>query len=108
MQHLRPHYLPGEGMPIARLEAMAMGKPLLTAKAGAIPHIVFDSENGVLLDAVIVDAVEEALRRLLSDAEYCADVGRRNAAYAWERFEASQVTAEIEALYREIASLASE
>lgn len=97
-----PTYL-GEGMPIALLEAMAVGKPLLTAKAGAIPHIVSDPENGIVLDAVTADAVEAALRKLLSDPKYCDEVGRRNAGYAWEHFEASQVTAEIEILYREIA-----
>ena len=97
-----PTYL-GEGMPIALLEAMAVGKPLLTAKAGAIPHIVSDPENGVILDAVTADAVETGLRRLLSDPEYCDEVGRRNAAYAWERFEARQVIADIEKLYQQIA-----
>lgn len=99
-----PTYL-GEGMPIALLEAMAVGKPLLTAKAGAIPHIVFDPDNGVVLDAVTVDAVEAGLRRLLGDPAYCVAAGRRNTAYAWERFEAKQVTADIKALYREIARL---
>ena len=54
-------------MPIALLEAMAAGKPLLTAKAGAIPHIVSDPENGVVLDAVSTDAIEAGLRRLLND-----------------------------------------
>jgi glycosyltransferase involved in cell wall biosynthesis len=97
-----PTYL-GEGMPIALLEAMAVGKPLLTSKAGSIPHIVSDPENGVIIDAVTADAVEAGLRRLLSDPPYCHEVGRRNAAYAWQRFEARPVTADIERLYHHIA-----
>jgi glycosyltransferase involved in cell wall biosynthesis len=94
-----------EGMPIALLEAMGAGKPLLTAKAAAIPHIIFDPENGVVLNAVTADTVEAGLRRLLGDPAYCEEVGKRNAAYGWERFEAKPVTAEIEALYRKIATL---
>ena len=93
----------GEGMPIALLEAMGAGKPLLTAKAGAIQYIVSDPENGVILDEVSEGSVEAGLRRLLSDHNYCNETGCRNKTYAWERFEAEKVTADIEALYHEIA-----
>lgn len=98
-----PTYL-AEGMPVVLLEAMGAGKPLLTAKAGAIRHIIFDPDNGVVLDNVTADTVETGLRRLLGDAEYCQQTGRRNAEYAWKRFEAASVTAEIEALYGQIAA----
>ena len=91
-----------EGMPVALLEAMGAGKALLTTNVGGIPHVASDPENGVVLDAVTADAVETGLRRLLGDPAYCAEVGRRNAARAWERFEATPVTAEMEAHYREI------
>ena len=97
-----PTYYP-EGMPVALLEAMGAGKPLLTGRAGVIPHIIADPENGVVLDKVTADTVEAALRRMLGDPDYCREAGKRNAAYAWKRFEAASVTAEIEALYREIA-----
>jgi glycosyltransferase involved in cell wall biosynthesis len=97
-----PTYL-GEGMPVALLEAMGAGKPLLTAKAGAIQHIIREPENGIVLDSVSVDSVEAALRALLNDPAYCKETGKRNEAYAWQRFEAKHVTAEIEALYRRIA-----
>lgn len=97
-----PTYFP-EGMPIALLEAMGAGKALLTAKAGSIRHIVSDPENGVILDTVTADSVEAGLRKMLGDRDYCAQTSERNRAYAWERFEAGVVTAEIEALYRELA-----
>jgi len=97
-----PTYFP-EGMPVALLEAMGAGKPVLTAKAGSIAHIIADPDNGIVLGSVTADSVEAALRRMLSDPDYCAQTGKRNAAYAGERFEATKVTAEIEALYRDIA-----
>ena len=65
-----PTYSADEGMPIALLEAMGAGKPLLTAKAGAIQHIVSDPENGVILEEVSADTIEKGLRRLLSDPDY--------------------------------------
>lgn len=98
-----PTYYP-EGMPVALLEAMAAGKVLLTSSAGGICHIISDPQNGVVLDDVSVDSVEAGLRRLLDDPDLCRVAGRRNEAYAWKNFEACSVTAEIEALYRDIAA----
>ena len=40
----------GEGCPVSLLEAMAAGLPLVTTRAGGIPHIVKDLENGLLLN----------------------------------------------------------
>jgi glycosyltransferase involved in cell wall biosynthesis len=97
----------GEGMPVSLLEAMSAGKPLLTTKAGGIKYIIADPDNGVVLDAVTVDAVEAALRFLLDNPYYCHGIGQRNAEYAWRCFEASHVTGEIEAVYRAIAGMAA-
>lgn len=98
-----PTYFP-EGMPIALLEGMAAGKPLLTAKAGGIAHIVTEPQNGVVLDRVTHGAIADALRRLLTDPAWCAQAGQHNAAYAWSHFEAGIVSAEIAALYDRIAN----
>jgi glycosyltransferase involved in cell wall biosynthesis len=92
-----------EGMPVALLEAMAAGKPLLATKAGGIAHIIREPENGIVLGTVTTDSLEVALRRLLCDPAYCVRAGKRNADYVWSRFEATQVTAEIEAFYNDIA-----
>ncbi|MDX2028310.1 MAG: glycosyltransferase family 4 protein [Alphaproteobacteria bacterium] len=94
-----------EGMPVALLEAMAAGKPLLTAKAGGIRHIVAEPSNGIVLDEVTIDTVADGLRRLLRNPGFCEESGARNAVYAWQNFEARAVTAKIEVLYREIAQL---
>ena len=97
-----PTYFP-EGMPIALLEAMAVGKPVLTAKVGGIPHVIHEPENGIVLDKVDVAQVAQALRRLFGAPQQWAEVGRHNAVYAKDRFEAQVVTAEIEAIYHDIA-----
>jgi glycosyltransferase involved in cell wall biosynthesis len=88
-----------EGLPVVLLEAMGAGKVLLTSNAGGIRHIVHEPDNGAILEKVSVEAVETALRRLLSDQDYCRNAGKRNAIYAWEHFEAHAVTPQIEAIY---------
>jgi glycosyltransferase involved in cell wall biosynthesis len=98
-----PTYMRSEAMPVALLEAMGAGKPVLAGSAGSISTIISDPENGVYLPAVSTDTVEAGLRRLLSNPQLCEDIGRHNISYAWENFEAAAVTAGIEAMYREIA-----
>ncbi|MFO1242188.1 MAG: glycosyltransferase family 4 protein [Rickettsiales bacterium] len=100
-----PTYYP-EGMPVALLEAMGAGKPLLTAKTGVIPYIISQPENGIVLDQVTTQHVAEALRQLLSNPKNCLEVGERNRAYAWKEFEAEQVTAHIEKIYAGIKEAA--
>ncbi len=97
-----PTYYP-EGMPVALLEAMAAGKPVLASGAGGIRHIMKQPENGIMLKEITAASVENALRRLLADPEYCAEIGVSNATYARNRFEAKIVTAHIENIYHEIS-----
>ncbi len=97
-----PTYFP-EGMPVALLEAMGAGKPLLTAKAGGIETVIHEPENGIVLDNVTTQTVEQGLRKLISDPAYCTTTAKRNETYAWNHLEGGIVTAEIEALYQKIA-----
>jgi len=99
-----PTYYRGEGMPVAVLEAMGAGKPLLVGSAGALHTIVSDPENGVVLRAITVEAVNAGLRRLLSDRAFAERAGKNNADLAWSKFEAHIVTREIETFYQKVAT----
>lgn len=92
-----------EGMPVAMLEAMAAGKPLLIGSVGAIRAVVRDGVNGVVLDHVTAQTVAQGLRRLLDDPIFMKNSGEHNARQAAERFEASIVSAEIEQLYAKVS-----
>ena len=98
-----PTYYP-EGMPVALLEAMGAGKPLLAAKTGVIPYIIHEPDNGIVLDNVTAESVAGALQTLLSNPAYCRETGERNKDYAWNVFEAKSVTAELEATYQKVAT----
>lgn len=98
----------GEGCPVSLLEAMAAGLPCITNSVGGIPDIFRDGANGVLLDGVSVDAVANALERLLGDPDQCARIAEHNRKEAWEKYEASVVTRRIESLYQKVARLDAE
>lgn len=92
-----------EGMPNALLEAMAAGNVVVTTRVAAIPEVVDDPDNGVLLDAVDADGIAAALARILSDDAYAGAVRTRNMEKAWGRYEASIVARQIEEIYADAA-----
>lgn len=77
-----------ETLGFAALEAMAAGVPVVAARAGGIPHIVRDGDNGVLVEPGDGAALARALRSLLDDPERLALLARRGradaAAWSWE------------------------
>jgi glycosyltransferase involved in cell wall biosynthesis len=93
----------GEGMPVALLEALAAGLPVITSRAGGIPHVIRDSEHGLMLDEITPEGIACALDEMLSRAAWWNRVGQANRRYAWTRFEAGTVSAEVEGIYRAIA-----
>lgn len=60
-----------ENAPLAVLEAMADGLPILASRIGGLPEMVAHGKNGLLIDAGNVDAWIHALRTFvqLSDSE---------------------------------------
>jgi glycosyltransferase involved in cell wall biosynthesis len=75
---------------IVYLEAWAYGKPVVGARAGGVPAVVDDGQDGLL--AAFGDAADiaRALRQLLADAGLRAAMGERGRRkvgerYTWER-----------------------
>lgn len=68
----------GEGLPMAVLEAMASGLPVVASRVGGIPEVVRDGENGFLCPPGAVAPLADRLARLASDASLRAAMGRRS------------------------------
>jgi glycosyltransferase involved in cell wall biosynthesis len=64
-----------EGFGIVFLEAMACGKPVVAARAAAVPETVVDGETGLLVDPDDPAALAQVLFALLSDPDRCRTVG---------------------------------
>ena len=54
---------------MAVLEAMAIGVPAVASAVGAIPELIRDRENGLLVAPGDVDGLVRALETLISDPE---------------------------------------
>jgi glycosyltransferase involved in cell wall biosynthesis len=88
-----------EGLPLVVLEAMAMRCPIVATAVDGTAEAIEDEQQGLLVPAADVQALEGALQRLLSDpalGSALAEAGRRRvvAEFSFER-----MMQETEALY---------
>lgn len=91
-----------EGLPIAPVEAMQMGIPVVAAHVSGLPEIIESEVSGLLLEERSPARYAEAIRRLSSDAalrKRFADAGRR---VVREKFTRQRVIAQHLTLYREL------
>ncbi len=57
-----------EGLPNALLEAMAMEVPVVATRIAAIPQLIQDGQNGLLVEPSSAQSLTEAMVRLLADS----------------------------------------
>jgi glycosyltransferase involved in cell wall biosynthesis len=57
-----------EGLPMAMLEAMSFGRPVIVTRVGSIPEVITDGRDGLLVAAGDVPALTSALARV-ADAD---------------------------------------
>jgi L-malate glycosyltransferase len=88
-----------EGLPMALLEGMALRKPVLATRVGAIPDVIENGVNGLLVDAADPRELRAALERLMTDPALRDALGDAARATVAERFNAAHTAAAYEALY---------
>ena len=84
-----------EGYGLVAREAMAHGRPVVASAVGGLLEAIEDGVNGVLVPALDVTALQQALEELLADAGLRARLGAAARAYAVQNFSRE---AEVEAL----------
>jgi glycosyltransferase involved in cell wall biosynthesis len=80
-----------DGFPIAILEAMAIGVPVVTTPVGGIPEGIVDGESGLFVPPRDPSALAAALRRLLADPSLRSALAQRARASAEQRDIGTQV-----------------
>jgi glycosyltransferase involved in cell wall biosynthesis len=94
---LLPSY--AEGQPIALLEAMAAGLPVISSRVGAVPEVVKEGENGFLIEPGDIDAIAKYLQTLASDAALREQIGRFNTLEAKKKYGLKRVMRQIQEVY---------
>jgi glycosyltransferase involved in cell wall biosynthesis len=93
----RVYVLPSyrEGTPRTVLEAMAMGRPIVTTDAPGCRETVVDGVNGFLVPVRDDVALETAMERFILDPSLAERMGRESLAIAREKYDVHKVNAVI-------------
>lgn len=90
-----------EGLPVVLMEAMALGRPVVTTYVAGIPELVRDGESGWVVPAGDAEALSEAMRQCLAaDPEKLAQMGARARGRALQRHSIDNEAAKLAALFR--------
>jgi glycosyltransferase involved in cell wall biosynthesis len=65
-----------EGLPVALIEAMSAGKPIVASCVGGNPELVAEGENGLIVPPADPKRLAEALIRLARDPSLCERLGQ--------------------------------
>ena len=91
-----------EGLGTAILEAMAMGKPVISTRVGGIPEAVQHGINGLLVPPADAPALAAAIRELLAEKEKRLAMGQQSRKIAEERFSRASMISEMESIFRQV------
>lgn len=93
-----------EGLPMGVLEAMAHSLPIVASTVGAIPEVVTDGVEGILVNPGDILGLTEALRKLLGDDDLQTRMGQASQTKIATHYKIDIVIQEIEQLYRELGA----
>lgn len=96
-----------EGLPLALVEAMATGLPIVASDVGGIPEVVARDREAVLVPAASPPALAAAIRSLLMDPVRRAALGAAAQRRAYRDFSVGRMGDAYEALYRGAAGAVS-
>ena len=91
-----------EGFGRVNLEAMAMGKPVVSTNVGGIPEVVLDGVTGILVEPGNSKALSHAIMRLLNDPPLRKAMGRKGRERVEQYFTLHSHVQRIEEIYGEI------
>lgn len=91
-----------DGIPVALMEAMAAGVPVVSTRISGIPELVRDGDTGLLVDPDDPHALAAALKRMLEDHMLRARCTTAAHALVQQSFDARGEAMKLHALFKEI------
>jgi glycosyltransferase involved in cell wall biosynthesis len=88
-----------EGLPVAMLEGMAAGVPVVATAVDGIPGVINDAQNGLLVPPQQPQALASALLRVLQDRMLAEQIGSAGARHVEQHYSIQAAIRQTIALY---------
>lgn len=80
-----------EGIPRSILEAMSMGRPIITTDAPGCRETVVDGRNGFLVSVKDVSALKSAMEKFILEPDLIVQMGKQSRIIAEEKYDVRKV-----------------
>lgn len=91
-----------EGLPVAVIEAMAAGRPVVATRVGGVADVVEDGVTGHLASSGDAEAVAAAVVDLLLDPKRSQTMGQAGRERVVQRFQTGRLLSDLDGLYRDL------
>jgi glycosyltransferase involved in cell wall biosynthesis len=93
-----------EGMPVAVLEAMSYGLPVIASRTGGLNEVILDSVNGFLVTPRSVTELREKIELLACNHELCQRLGKNARRLIEQKYSITKVAREVEQVYKKLVA----
>jgi glycosyltransferase involved in cell wall biosynthesis len=93
-----------EGLSIAVMEAMALRRPVIATAIAGMPEVVHDGETGLLIPPGDVEALVQALLRLLNDPQFAKRLANNGRQLLEQHFDQRDCLAAVERFYHQVVA----
>ena len=91
-----------EGLPMALLEAMAMGKAMVVTPVGAIPSVIDNMRDGVFVPKMSVQELAEVIVDLIENSEKMDTIGQNARKKVVQKFSSEVMTSGYLKIYKDM------
>lgn len=93
-----------DGIPVALMEAMALGCPVISTRVSGIPELVQHEETGLLVEPRDAEGLAESLVRVHRDQELAEYLAQRGRKMVEEQFNIEKSAEQLESFFRELSA----
>lgn len=93
-----------EGLPLAAIQAMAAGVPLLATRCGGYEELVTDQQNGWLVEVGNAEAIATAIQALRAKPQVRQEMAQAAQRHVQETFDSSVMFARYQTIYDSMLS----
>ena len=93
-----------EGSPVALIEALAAGRPVVATAVGGVPEVVINGDTGMTVPVADSRALADAVLTLLAERPLAERLGAAGRRHVYPRYDSSRLVDDVRDLYlRELA-----